>query len=147
VRLINFEGVEHRLSEKNWKQLIRRFNAQKSKPNAYGYNFIGVNSICVDRGYKCIRCPLRDPHKRINSCTYLFREIIGDEVFPYLYMLDCGIMWKPEFDPQVRKALQRVTDVLSAAEQVKDNRGQHRNAGIPLTSSKHPQSRLKVSLS
>jgi hypothetical protein len=147
VRLITFEGIEHRLSEKNWKQLIRRFDAKKSQPNAYGYNFIGVNSICVNRGYKCIRCPLRDPHKRINSCTYLFREIIGNNIFPHLYMLDCGIMWEPKFDPEVRKALRRVTDVLSAAQQVPDKRGHHRNVGVSLTSSQHPQSRLKVSLS
>ena len=64
MRLITFEGIEHRLSEKNWKQLLRRFDARKSKLNAYGYNFIRVNSICVNRGYKCIRCPLRDPHKK-----------------------------------------------------------------------------------
>jgi hypothetical protein len=123
VRLITFEGIEHRLSERNWKQLLRRFDAKKSKLNAYGYNFIRGNSICFNRGYKCIRCPLRDPHKRTNSCTYLFKQIIGKDVFQHLYMLDCGIMWEPKFDPQVRHALQRVTDVLSATEKVQGKRG------------------------
>jgi hypothetical protein len=118
VRLITFEGVDHRLSEKNWQQLLRRFDAGKSKPYAYGYNFIRVNSICVNRGYKCIRCPLRDPHKRINSCTYMFKKIIGKDLFPYLNMLDCGIIWDQKHDTQVREALQKVTDVLSSAEKV-----------------------------
>jgi hypothetical protein len=130
VRLITFEGIEHRLTEQNWKQLLRRFDARKSKPNAYGYNFIRVNSICVNRGYKCIRCPLRDPHKRVNSCTYLFKQIIGKDLFRHLEMLDCGIMWEPKFDPQVRQALQRVTDVLSAAEKVQGKRGNSKNAAL-----------------
>ncbi len=118
MRLITFEGIEHRLSEQNWKQLLRRFDARKSKLNTNGYNFIRVNSICVQREYKCIRCPLRDPHKKINSCTYLFREIIGEDLFPHLYMFDCGIMWEPKFDSEVRQALQKVTEVLSTAERL-----------------------------
>lgn len=123
MRLITFEGIEHRLSEKNWKHLLRRFDARKSKLNAYGYNFIRVNSICVNRSYKCIRCPLRDPHKKVNSCTYLFRKIIGKDLFLHLGMFDCGIIWEPKFDPEVRQALQRVTDVLSLAEKVQGRRG------------------------
>ena len=115
LRLITFEGIEHRLSEQNWKQLLRRFDARKSKLNSRGYRVISVNSICAKRDYKCIRCPLRDPHKKINSCTYLFREIIGKDLFQHLYMFDCGIMWEPKFDSEVRHSLQRVTNVLSAA--------------------------------
>jgi hypothetical protein len=130
MRLLTFEGVEHRLSEKDWKQLLRRFDAKKSKLNQFGYNFIQVNSICVNRGYKCIQCPLRDPHKRINSCTYLFRKIIGKDLFPNLYMFDCGIMWEPKLDPQVRQALQQVTDVLSAAEKVPGRPEPKETAGV-----------------
>jgi hypothetical protein len=118
VRLITVKGVEHRLSEQNWKQLLRRFDAKKSKINQPGYNIINVNSICVKRDYKCIKCPLRDPHKKINSCTYLFREMIGEELFSHLYMFDCGIVWESQFDSEVRQALLRVTKVLSAAEKV-----------------------------
>jgi hypothetical protein len=118
LRLITFEGVEHRLSEQNWKQLLRRFDVKKSRLNPRGFNVISVNSICVRREYKCIRCPLRDPHKRINSCTYLFEEIMGEDLFPRLYMFDCGIMWEPRFDAEVRQALQRVTDVLQAAKRI-----------------------------
>jgi hypothetical protein len=130
VRLITFEGIEHLLTEQNWKQLLRRFDAEKSKLNAHGYNFIRVNSICVNRGYKCIRCPLRDPHKRVNSCTYLFKQIMGKDLFRHLEMLDCGIIWEPKFDPQVRQALQRVTDVLTAAEKVQGKRGNSKNAVV-----------------
>jgi hypothetical protein len=118
VRLITIEGVEHRLSEQNWKQLLRRFDARKCKVNLCGYNAVNVNSICMKRDYKCIRCPLRDPHKKINSCTYMFRKIMGEDLFPRLYMFDCGIMWDPKFDSEVRQGLRKVTDVLMAAEKV-----------------------------
>jgi hypothetical protein len=118
VRLITFKGIEHRLTEQNWKQLLRRFDARKSRINQRGYNVINVNSICAHRDYKCIRCPLRDPHKKINSCTYLFREIIGEDLFSRLYMFDCGIVWEPQFDSEVRQALLRVTKILSEAERV-----------------------------
>jgi hypothetical protein len=138
MRLITFEGVEHRLTEQNWKQLIRRFDARKSKPNAYGYHFIRVNSICVNRGYKCIRCPLRDPHKKVNSCTYLFKQIIGKDLFQHLDILDCGIMWEPKFDSRVSEAFQRVTDLLSAAKQVQGKRGHSGNA---LVRGLHPNTR------
>jgi hypothetical protein len=118
MRQITFEGVEHKLSERNWKQLLRRFNPQKASLNAFGYYTVRGNSICVNREYKCIRCPLRDPHKRINSCTYLFRRIIGEDLFPYVHLYDFGVMWAPKYDEEVRQALQRVTDVLLGAEKV-----------------------------
>jgi hypothetical protein len=118
LRRITFEGVEHLLTEQNWKQLLRRFDEKKSRLNPRGFNVISVNSICVRREYKCMRCPLRDPHKRINSCTYLFEEIMGEDLFPRLYMFDCGIMWEPQYDSEVRQALRRVTEVLQAAKRI-----------------------------
>jgi len=118
MRLITYEGAEHRLSERNWKQLLRRFDARKASLNHFGYAIIPVNSICVNRSYKCIRCPLRDPHKKINSCTYLFRRIMGEDLFPYVHLYDFGVMWDPKFDSDVRQALQRVTDVLSIATKI-----------------------------
>ena len=116
MRLIVYEGVEHRLSERNWKKMLRRFDARKAKMSPFGYFEIHVNSICVDRSYKCIRCPLRDPHKTTNSCTYLFRRIIGEELFQYVYLFDSAVMWEPKYDSEARQALQKVRHVLSGAE-------------------------------
>jgi hypothetical protein len=119
MRLITYEGVEHKLSERNWKQLLRRFDANKAILNVFGYYIIRVNSICVNRDYKCIRCPLRDPHKRTNSCTYLFRNVIGEDLFPYVHLYDSGVMWEPKNDAEARRALQRVMDILLPAKKVK----------------------------
>ncbi len=121
MRLITYEGVEHRLSERNWKQLLRRFDAHKATLNTFGYYWIPVKSICVSRNYKCLRCPLRDPHKRINSCTYIFRNIMGEELLKHIYMLDSGIFWHPQSDPQARLALSKVSEVLSQAPKVGRN--------------------------
>jgi hypothetical protein len=118
MRLITYEGVEHTLSERNWKQLLRRFDASRATLNCYGFFINRVNSICVNRNYKCIRCPLRDPHKKINSCTYLFRRVIGEDLFPYVHLYDVGVMWDPKYDSEARQALQRVTDVLSSAKKI-----------------------------
>lgn len=116
MRVVNYEGIEHKLSERNWKQLIRRFTPDRASLNCFGYYVIRGNSICVNRNYKCIRCPLRDPHKKINSCTYLFRSIIGEDLFQYIHLYDFGIMWNPKHDKEVRQALQKVTNILLEAE-------------------------------
>ncbi len=118
MRLITYEGVEHRLSERNWKQLLRRFDARKATLNTFGYYWIPVKSICVSRDYKCLRCPLRDPHKRINSCTYIFRNIIGEDLLKNIYMLDSGIFWEPKCDTQARSALSKVSEILAKAPRV-----------------------------
>jgi len=118
MRLIKYEGVEHKLSERNWKQMVKRFNAEKASLNTFGYYFIPVSSICVNRNYKCIRCPLRDPHKKTNSCTYMFNKVIGEELLKHVHLRDSGILWKQEDDAHAREALQRVATVLSGAVKV-----------------------------
>ena len=115
MRLINYKGVEHRLSEHDWKQLLNRFDASNADVNIFGYYCLPVSSICANHSYRCIRCPLRDPHKETNSCTYLFRKIIGDELFQYLHLFDTVVIWEPKRDKEVRQALQKVRDILSAA--------------------------------
>jgi hypothetical protein len=119
MRLITYDGIEHRLSERNWKQMLRRFDASRASLNAFGYYFVPGKSICVSRSYKCIRCPLRDPRKKTNSCTYLFNKIIGDELLQSVHLRDSGIAWSPKDDTEARLALRKVTDVLAKAVQLK----------------------------
>jgi hypothetical protein len=95
---------------------VRRFDASRAELNAFGYYIVPVKSICATRSYKCLRCPLRDPHKRINSCTYMFRKIIGEDLISRLHMHDSGILWEQERDGDAREALSRVSSFLNAAE-------------------------------
>ena len=118
MRVINYDGVEHRLSERNWKQALRRYDTDNAKPNNFGYYCIYVNNICVGRAYKCIRCPMRDPHKKVNSCTYWFRDLIGEDLFPHLHLFDNVVMWDPEFNSEARQALQKLRGVLATAKKV-----------------------------
>ena len=115
MRLITYDGIEHRLSERNWRQMLRRFDAARAYLNTFGYYFVPVKSICFTRKYKCIRCPLRDPHKKINSCTYLFQKIIGEELLLRVHLRDSGILWDAGNDAAARLALRKVADVLAAA--------------------------------
>lgn len=115
MRRITYDGATYELSELNWKQLRRRFDARRASPNVFGYYFVRGKSICVARDYKCIRCPLRDPHKKVNSCTYLFEKIIGEDLLPHIHLRDSGIAWHPKDDEKARAALQKVMDVLSKA--------------------------------
>ena len=62
MRVLTYENIEHELAETEWELLLNRFNADNAITNAFGYYFIPVKSICSERDYKCIRCPLRDPH-------------------------------------------------------------------------------------
>ena len=122
MRLITYEGIDHQLSERNWKQMLKRFDARRAFLNTYGYYFIPGKSICVARSYKCLRCPLRDPHKRINSCTYLFEKIIGEDLLQRIHLRDSGIAWDAKDDANACLALKKVTDVLSTAVQIKTRR-------------------------
>jgi hypothetical protein len=119
MRLIKYDGIEHLLTEHDWKQILRRFDADRASVNVFGYYFIRGKSICVNRDYKCIRCPLRDPRKKTNSCTYLFEKIIGEEQLYHLHLRDSGILWDAKDDDVARLALQKVTDVLSKAIHIK----------------------------
>ncbi|MFA5308954.1 MAG: hypothetical protein WC370_05630 [Dehalococcoidales bacterium] len=119
MRAIVFEGIEFILSERDWKKLLARFDAGKASLNTYGYYLIPVRSICYTRGYKCIRCPLNCPQKKINSCNYLFEKLIGEENMHKLHLRDSGILWYPEYDADVRVILQKLTDFFSRAVPVK----------------------------
>lgn len=116
MRRITYDGVVYELSERDWKHLLRRFDASRASLNLFGNYFIRGKSLCVDRDYKCIRCPLRDPHKKVNSCTYLFEKIIGEDLLPCIHLRDSGIVWEPKDDTNARRALRRVMDVLSKTE-------------------------------
>jgi hypothetical protein len=115
MRLVTYDGREYRLSERNWKQMLRRFDAGRARLNTFGYYFVPGKSICVRRSYKCIRCPLRDPRKKTNSCTLLFEKIIGQDALQRVHLRDSGIAWHPKDDAVAKAVLKKVTEVLSGA--------------------------------
>ena len=119
MRLIRYDGIEHLISERNWRQMLRRFDTDRASLNVFGYYFIPGKSICVNRNYKCIRCPLRDPRKKTNSCTYLFEKIIGEEQLAHLHLRDSGILWDAKDNDVACLALQKVIKVLSEAVHIK----------------------------
>lgn len=122
MRVITYNNAEYSLSERSYKQLMGRFDPSRVKLNIFGQYFIPVKSICWNRPYKCLKCPLRSPQKRNVSCTYLFTRIMGEDLSKYVYMFDVGIFWDVAYDTLARQALERVRKVLNSARQTKYER-------------------------
>jgi len=118
MKLVVYDGVEHKISERDWKRILRRFDATRARLNAFGYYFIRGKSICSTRGSKCIRCSLRDPHKKTNSCTYWFAKIIDEEDMRKLHFRDSGVLWDRKYDADVRRALKKLADVFYYAKTI-----------------------------
>ena len=121
MKLIQYEGRDIKLPERDWRQHLKRFDARRASPNLYGYNCIYVSSICGRYNYKCSLCPLGITATGTNRCTYLFNSMIGRELSQYVYFFDPVVVWSPKFDAEARQALKKIRDVLSA-----DKHGQTR---------------------
>jgi len=120
LKVIKYNEYQYHLSERNYRQLLRRFDASRAMLTARGCYFLPVKSICWERKSKCLKCPLRSPQKRIVSCTYLFSRIMGEELSGCIHMYDVGIFWDSRLDEQARRALARVTTVLKTAAEEKE---------------------------
>jgi hypothetical protein len=122
MKLVIFNGIDHKISERDWKRILRRLDTSRAQLNAFGYYFINGKSICSMRSSKCIRCPLRDPHKKTNSCTYWFTKIIGEDNMQKLHFLDSGVLWDKKYDTDVRQALSKIADIFYKAETINRSR-------------------------
>ena len=116
--LISYNGFQRKISEQNWRQMKKMFDASEATTNIFGYHIVHAKSICADNSHKCLRCPLHDQQKNPNSCIHLINQIVGDQAMQRLHMYDHGILWHPRDDQLIRQALQKVTDVLSAAQEL-----------------------------
>lgn len=115
MRLISYEGKDIKLSENDWKQLLKRFDPCRANLNYYGYYCINAPALCRRYRYKCFVCPLGAVTDGTNRCTYLFDSIMGEELSRYVYLFDPVVVWSPDYDAEARLAIQRIKDVLSAA--------------------------------
>ena len=120
MRTIEHNGNEYQVTERDWRRLLRRFDARKATVNTFGYYCIHVNSICVSRGYKCLKCPLGVTYRGPNRCTYLFYEIMGEDLAKHVYMFDHAVIWHPDYDTEARQALNKVKSMLAAATKATD---------------------------
>lgn len=118
MRLIRFEDRTYKISEKDYAQLMRRFDAGKAFLSFLGYFIIPVSLICAKRLGKCSKCSLSDPRKKVNSCTLFFKKILGEKSFGYLHFFDNGVLWDPRFDGEARRALQHLREALSGAKKL-----------------------------
>jgi hypothetical protein len=118
MQLISYDGFQRKLPETKWKQMKKMFDAGSAVQNIFGYYIVHTKSICADNSHKCLRCPLSDQHKNINSCLQIFTHIVGEDAMQRLLIYDHGILWHPKDDAIVRQALQKVSSVLSSAQEI-----------------------------
>jgi hypothetical protein len=116
--LISYDGFQRKLSDLHWKQMKKMFDASSATRNIFGYYIVHAKSICADNDHKCLRCTLHDQQKTTNSCVHIINKIVGDKAMQSMHLYDHGILWHPKDDALVRQALQKVSDVLSAAQVV-----------------------------
>jgi hypothetical protein len=114
MRLIKYDGRDIKLSERDWRQLLNRFDARQANLNIMGYYCICVPALCGRYKYRCFLCPLGAAAEGTNRCTHLFDNIMGSELSQYVYLFDSVVIWSPDFDAQARQALKKIKEALSA---------------------------------
>jgi hypothetical protein len=115
---ISYDGFQRKVSDQNWKQLKKMFDASQATRNLLGYYIVHAKSICADNSHKCLWCSLHDQHRGTNSCLHIFNQIVGEKAMQCMHIYDHGILWHPKDDATVRQALKKISDVLVAAKTV-----------------------------
>ncbi len=118
MRLMCVEDKEVKISEHDYRQLMKRLNPEKACVTLFGHYFIYAELICVNRRRKCSGCPLSDTFKKVNGCTLLFEAILGEELFKSLHFFDNGVLWESQSDGKARQALKILEDAFSEAKKV-----------------------------
>jgi hypothetical protein len=110
--------LEFKITERDYQQLLRRFDPDNASRNAFGYNMIRASITCVNRRSKCRTCSFFTPNKEINCCSVLFKTMAGEPYSKYLYFFDHGILWDTRFDKEARYTLNKIKSQLAQAEKI-----------------------------
>ena len=103
MRYATIDGTEYKLNERDYAQLLRRFDLSRAKNHR-----ISIRCICHDYVF-CKHCPFD-----INNCYDLLEDVVDDllKFAPQGESID----WSPKDDTEARAQIQKVRDVLLSAE-------------------------------
>jgi len=118
MRKATMFGKDVYLTEKQWSQMVGRFDVDKAKKSEYGTKFrISIGCFCAD--FPCRRCPM-DVWRwgEIYGCTRAVNYLCGTSKLAFNVGMD-AITWWEEDDKKARRQIQKVYTALMCMEQVK----------------------------
>ena len=117
MKHLKTERYEVALNNRDWNQLLKRFDARRAKRDRAMVE-IPIQCICNHYGNYCEGCPFKVAECPFTiGCTVLAHELLGDEI-----VIRFGrwcIYWYSSEDTQAREEIQKVREWLLSAEDVK----------------------------
>lgn len=109
----------YRLTEKQHKQLLKRFDVSRAKNSGFGSNAISISCICPRGNVRCVRCCLGGGLNRMGypNCLKIMDHLAGVHP-PYVRFNVVYIAW-PEGSEGASAYIQRVREILLALPEVK----------------------------
>jgi len=118
MRKITLFGKDVYLTEKQWSNLVGRFDVDRAEKDEYGRRFrISIGCFCAD--FACGHCPLYKLRwGDLYGCTRAIKYLCGTSNWAFnLSMLT--VYWWEEDDKRARRQIQKVYTALMCMEQVK----------------------------
>jgi len=118
MRKATLLGKEVYLTEKQWSQLVRRFDLDRAKKQRWGTKFrILVGCFCCN--FPCNRCPLRVFRwGDLYGCTRVINYFCGTSDWAFALSMNSVYWWEGD-DKRARRQVQKVYTALMCMEQVK----------------------------
>ena len=118
MRKATLFGKDIYLTEKQWSQLIGRFDVDKTKQAGYSAKF-RISMRCFCDNFPCSRCPFyKVKWGDLDGCARIVNYLCGTSDWAF----DLGmssVSWYEVNDKKARKQIQKVYTALSCMEQVK----------------------------
>lgn len=119
MRKATFFGKDVYLTEKQWSQLIARFDVDRAKKDEYRTNKFRISIECFCADFNCSRCPLWVlKWGEIYGCTRIMNKLCGTSDWAFEVSMN-SVYWWEEDDERARKQIQKIYTGLMCMEQVK----------------------------
>ena len=117
MKHLKIADYEITMPNRDWKQLLKRFDVSKAKQSDGGRYWINIKCICDKYRVDCDGCPFKVAEIWTKvGCITIAHEIIGE---PTIAMYRDVITWRNRDDTQAREEIQKIRDWLLSAEDVK----------------------------
>lgn len=100
------------LNNRDWEQLVKRFDVDKADPVTH---LINIGCVCNYYGERCEGCPFFISTSKRLGCMRVAYSLLGNFKLLLGYH---GMHWRAEDDAQARAEIQKIRDWLLSAEDV-----------------------------
>ena len=109
MRQFTFQDKTYKMNERDWKQLVKRFDVDKAVKDKDRW-FIDVECICKYYGFDCKGCPFHP--KRDLSCDDWLESIFGDYLYYHIRLGLWDIHWFDRDNEQARQEINKIRQAL-----------------------------------